>query len=160
MKPVYQDLVCSLLNDGYCITKVANGDSMLPTIPSGSLVKVEPAAHRQLKAGQIVLQKAGNNRTIIHRIWRIFPHEHTVYVQTWGDNCRAPDEPVHSSAVLGVVTSLRSNSRWQSINDNALCFLRRLVVLYAPYYLKRTVAKLQKSYLKVSSSTSQPFKRK
>src|SRR5688572_32916090 len=97
-------LAVDLLLSGYKVRFRVMGTSMLPTIPPGSLVIVEPVVANCLEQGDIVLTNA-TGRLIAHRIEHV--HADRRGVQKFvlrGDNLPHCDLPVTAGAILGRVT--------------------------------------------------------
>ena len=81
---------------------VPEGNSMWPLIRSGKdMIEVMPA-DGPLKVNDIVVFRRADGRAVVHRIYRLDGNT----VQTYGDNCAAPDAPVDRSQVVGVVTRI------------------------------------------------------
>jgi len=107
-------LAVDLLRSGYRVRFRVMGTSMVPAIPPGSLVQIEPIDPALLRPGEIVLTN-GNGRLIAHRIERI----HTgarggLSFVLRGDNVPHSDRPVGGRAVLGRVVCLVANDNWAS----------------------------------------------
>jgi hypothetical protein len=105
-------LVTDLLRCGYKVRFRVMGTSMLPTIPPGSLVIVEPIDAHLLEKGDIVLTN-GAGRFIAHRIEHVHADRRGVrkFVLR-GDNLPQCDLPVTAAAILGRVRCVAANDNW------------------------------------------------
>src|SRR5438045_1081267 len=102
-------LVVDLLRCGYKVRFRVMGTSMLPTIPPGSLVIVEPIPASSLEKGDIVLTN-GAGRFIAHRIERVHADRRGVLKFVLrGDNLPECDLPVTAAAILGRVRCVAAN---------------------------------------------------
>ena len=105
-------LAIDLLRCGYKVRFRVMGTSMLPTIPPGSLVIVEPITAHLLEKGDIVLTNGGG-RFIAHRIEHV--HADRLGVLKFvlrGDNLPQCDLPVTAAAILGRVRCVAANDNW------------------------------------------------
>lgn len=86
-------------------TFVVAGGSMVPTIPLGGAVVVEPVAPADLRVGDIVSLRSGEQRAVFtHRIIRIADRDGAVWIETRGDANEAPDPSISpATAVIGRV---------------------------------------------------------
>lgn len=79
------------------------GHSMHPLIRfRQDYVTIRPVS-RSLLPGDIVLFQRGDGRYVVHRVWKLRRQT----VQTLGDHCMAPDEPIPAADVLGLVTHIQ-----------------------------------------------------
>lgn len=110
-----------LAGQGVCVPveTVLHGTSMEPLIRCKRDVVTIVPTDRALTAGQIILFARGDGHYVVHRLYRI--NEAEQMVQTWGDNCFRPDEPVPVSAVLGIAVSLRRNGKDTSLVTREQC---------------------------------------
>ena len=134
-------IVEDILNDGYCITKIVHGDSMMPTIPSGAFLKIHPVITKQIRLGDIVLSKTISGKTLIHRVARKLNRQNDRLIQTWGDNRPIPDLPVRDHNAIGLVISVKVDNKWQQIKRGLPCYLYHFIKRYGLYYLKRLYLK-------------------
>jgi hypothetical protein len=105
-------LAADLLRCGYKVRFRVKGTSMLPTIPPGSLVLVEPLAPHLLNKGDIVLTN-GAGRFIAHRIEDVqADHLGVLKFVLRGDNQPDCDLPVKATAILGRVRCVAANDNW------------------------------------------------
>lgn len=102
----FDQLISGLLRDGYSVRFVATGDSMYPSIRSGDMLEVEPAAASDLRAGDVVLTRAPRGLTA-HRIIKI----DSACVVTRGDNALRSDGPLPISAIVGRVSPGANRTR-------------------------------------------------
>ncbi len=122
----YQELLQGLLAQGLVCEVPVHGRSMLPTIKSGDVVTVAPLARKRPRAGDILVTAAQGALTC-HRLVFVYRREGQLWLQTWGDAGLGPDQPVPEGAVLGEVTSVRSEGR--ELSGRALRRGVRLLVL-------------------------------
>ena len=123
------DLPQTLLKEGHLIQKSALGTSMLPSIPDGTVLQIEPVQHNPVRLGDIVYFMDSSGNTRIHRVSCILKKGTETLIQTWGDNCEQPDAAIERSQILGRVIARRGESGWRRMNSR--------VILYAKYFLKR-----------------------
>ena len=142
MKRDHVDLVQSLLTDGLSIAKKVSGDSMLPSIPSGVVLQIEPLIQTKPKLGDVVFFETPNGKTTIHRVSLCFRRKSHSWIQTWGDNCQKPDAPVPISKVLGRIASMQINGDWKPLRNNRILYLYHFMTRYSWYYMRRAVAKM------------------
>lgn len=92
---------------------------MLPAIPPGSLVVVEPVEAHALGRGDIVLSN-GAGRLIAHRIERVHAvRRGALKFVLRGDNLPQCDLPVAASAILGRVRCVAANDNWLGVVGTA-----------------------------------------
>lgn len=121
---VATQVIADLLGSGHAVLFRAAGDSMHPIIRSNDYLLVEPAAHTEIRHGDVVLTLADRGLTA----HRVVAFDGTTLV-TRGDNARGCDLPVPASRLLGRVTHAerggrrRRIARWRSA---LLLRLRRL----------------------------------
>lgn len=101
------------------VETVLHGTSMEPLIRCKRDVVTIIPVDRALTAGQIVLFARGDGHYVVHRLYRINEAQRTV--QTWGDNCFRPDEPVPISAVLGIAAACRRDGKDISLVTREQC---------------------------------------
>jgi hypothetical protein len=79
------------------------GASMLPSIPRGSDVRVDPLPARGVSRGDVVLARGASGRPIAHRVWAI------VGDRIWlkGDFRVTPDSPIRRGDIIGLVSMVR-----------------------------------------------------
>src|SRR5213075_2693193 len=96
-------LAIDLLRCGYKVRFRVTGTSMLPAIPPGSLVQIEPTAVETLRRGEVVLS-SGWGRLVAHRIEEVLGGgQGASRFVLRGDNLPQCDLPVMASAILGRV---------------------------------------------------------
>lgn len=88
------------------------GGSMGKALPPGSRIRVRFAHDANLMAGQIVAYVA-SDRIVAHRIVKIAASRDDHYVITCGDSTVCCDAPMPVSAVIGILTGLRSHGIWK-----------------------------------------------
>ena len=105
-------LAVDLLRCGYKVRFRVMGTSMLPAIPPGTLVQVEPVESRLLTVGDIVLHNY-TGRLIAHRIEGVQADRRGgLKFVLRGDNLPHCDLPVAGSAILGRVRCVAANDNW------------------------------------------------
>jgi len=105
-------LAIDLLRCGYKVRFRVMGTSMLPAIPPGSMVVVEPVEAHLLEKGDVVLSN-GAGRLIAHRIEAVHADRRGVLKFVLrGDNLPHCDLPVTASAILGRVRCVAANDNW------------------------------------------------
>ena len=115
---------------------------MLPTIPDGAVVLIEPLGKDTPRLGDIVYFTDENGATRIHRVSLIVKQSKDTFFQTWGDNCDKPDALIHRTQVLGRVTAYKVGSEWYHIGSRSVLYIKYFLRSYLGYYLKRLPAKL------------------
>lgn len=112
-------LAVDLLRCGYKVRFRVMGTSMLPTIPPGSVVVVEPVEAHALTRGDIVLSN-GSGRLIAHRIEAVQADRRGVLkFLLRGDNLPHCDLPVTAAAILGRVRCVTANDNWLGVVETA-----------------------------------------
>lgn len=86
-------------------TIIVGGTSMEPAIGMGSAIVVAPVPASDLKVGDVVSLRAGEDRALFtHRVIEVIDAPDGRYVRTQGDANERPDPtPVHESAIEGRV---------------------------------------------------------
>jgi signal peptidase I len=82
-----------------------HGDSMWPTIPEGSLVRVERLPISGIRLGDVVVWQQGN-ALVAHRVVQKIRSDEGWQLRTRGDNCAHSDRLLLPRAVLGRVTAI------------------------------------------------------
>ncbi|MGD8397543.1 MAG: signal peptidase I [Anaerolineae bacterium] len=86
------------------------GRSMWPTIPAGSLVRVEPINGSSVQRGDILVwQRKGV--FVAHRVVDIKSDDASSHLLLKGDNCPVADAPVSREAIIGRVSAIERNGR-------------------------------------------------
>lgn len=100
---------CRLAREGAAppVTIVLEGSSMQPLIRRGKDPVTIIPLQRPVKIGDVVLFTTGNNRFVVHRVWKLKPGQ----VRTFGDNCWYPDLWIPDACVLGQVICCSRNGR-------------------------------------------------
>jgi len=136
------DLPQDLLREGHCIEKAASGDSMLPSIPDSTVLRIEPLHRNKVGLGDVVYFLDDKGNTKIHRISCVLKRGKKTLIQTWGDNCDRPDAVIMGSQILGRVTAYREENQWYQIESPAIMYLKYFLKRYGWYYLKKISGKL------------------
>ena len=90
------------------VTIRLEGNSMMPLIQRGKDPVTIAALQRPLRIGDVVLVVIGEERYVVHRVWKINGTE----IRTLGDNCVIPDPWIAQDCVLGqAVLYSRNNVR-------------------------------------------------
>lgn len=90
------------------VTIRLEGNSMMPLIRRGKDPVTIAALQRPLRIGDVVLVVIGEERYVVHRVWKINGTE----IRTLGDNCVIPDPWIAQDCVLGqAVLYSRNNVR-------------------------------------------------
>lgn len=100
--------VGSAFGDGHSFESAIKGSSMEPAIPRQTRVRARIIDKGVVAPGDIAFYLAESGY-VIHRVLHVDAAD---YVLTFGDNCWAPDPPVLSSDLLGVVTAVKSGDEW------------------------------------------------
>lgn len=100
------DALVEALSGGRAVTLHALGHSMEPTIPPGSVVRVEPCGGRALRWGDVAACLRPDGGLSLHRV---VARDAEGRVRTWGDAMRGPDD--WSPRVLGKVVALPERPR-------------------------------------------------
>lgn len=107
----FESLVEQLLGEGRSVTLRAFGESMMPSVPSGSVLTVVPATPRRIRRGDVVLFQNHRGSVHAHRFVRGVRREGLDWIETWGDGRAAPDAPVPACRLLGKVTRVVVDDR-------------------------------------------------
>ena len=102
---------CQLAKEGTAlpITTTLKGFSMEPLIRYlKDPITIMPV-NRVLIPGDVVLFEREDGKLVVHRLYKISDDKRTV--QTWGDNCKAPDQVILVERVLGIVISFEKNGK-------------------------------------------------
>ena len=90
------------------VTIRLEGNSMMPLIRRGKDPVTIAALQRPLRIGDVVLVVIGEERYVVHRVWKI----NGTRIRTLGDNCVIPDPWIAQDCVLGqAVLYSRNNVR-------------------------------------------------
>ena len=115
---------------------------MLPSIPDGTVLRIEPLQQNKVRLGDIVYFQDNNGNTKIHRVSFILKKENITFIQTWGDNCEKPDSIVKRSQIFGRVTAYMSEERWHQMDSRALAYSKNFLKKYGWYYTRKVPGKL------------------
>jgi signal peptidase I len=102
--------LCTLVREGLsrqghvCVR--LQGDSMWPTVPSGSLVAIERAEPGKTRLGEIVVWEQ-DGTLIAHRVVQRARDGEGRWLVTKGDNCSAADQRLAPSEVLGRISAVQ-----------------------------------------------------
>lgn len=135
------ELVRCFLTEGKSVKNPALGQSMLPSIPDGAVLEIQPIASKRIMLGDVVFFVSAQGVPLVHRISRRFKRGGQLYVQTWGDNNHAPDVSVPGQLVLGRVVAYEIGENHIKLPPSWAVFLRFLFRRYGWYYLRCIVAK-------------------
>ena len=91
-----QRLLLDLVRDGRSVRYVARGDSMWPTITSGSVMEIAPCSPATLRAGELAAFER-DGWVVVHRVVRVADG----HVRFVGDALERGDGDVPFDRVLG-----------------------------------------------------------
>lgn len=111
----HRTIVHSLLKQEMPVTFRAAGPSMNPTIRSGDLVHVAPAANERLPLGSILLFQQHTDRLTLHRYVNSF--ENSGRIGTTGDAAVAGMEMIDRTDVCGVALWLERGQKRVQLNS-------------------------------------------
>ncbi len=135
------ELVRGFLAEGKSVKHPALGQSMLPSIPDGAVLEIQPIASKRIMLGDVVFFVSAQGAPLVHRIARRFRRGGQLYIQAWGDNNHAPDVSVPGRLVLGRVVAYEIGGKHIKLPPSLTVFLGFLFRRYGWYYLRRIVAK-------------------
>jgi hypothetical protein len=96
------------------VTLDVTSDSMLPTLPAGSSVRVEPSARTPRRGDLLVFRQA--DYLVVHRfLGTARTADGARCLRARGDAARPLDPPVAPEHVLGVVVAVRRDGEWRSL---------------------------------------------
>ena len=100
---------CQLAREGAApsVTILLEGSSMQPLIRRDQDPVTIVPLRRSPKIGDVVLFTTGDDRFVVHRIWKMKPGQ----VRTFGDNCWYPDPWIPDTCVLGQAICYSRNGR-------------------------------------------------
>ena len=105
------DLSTELLGRGKRVRFRAPGRSMYPTIRENEAITVEPVEPRNVKVGDIILYRFGEN-VVAHRVIQIEKSKgNTLHFILREDTWGLVDEPVEAEQILGKVVSVERAGR-------------------------------------------------
>ncbi len=107
----FAGLLQDLMSAGVGTWIRARGESMEPTIPTGSLVHVVAPAARLLSAGEVVLARMPNGSFALHRV--LWERDGMVAMQ--GDNVPRRDPEIRRASILGLADLVEVNGRVRPI---------------------------------------------
>ena len=81
------------------------GASMLPAIPRGSEIRVDPLPAGGARRGDVVLASAMNGSPVAHRVWAALGER----VWLKGDFRVTPDSPIRRADIIGLVSMVSSD---------------------------------------------------
>ena len=84
----------------------APGGSMLPTIPRGALVRIQPLLEPGPSKGDIVLALTGDGEPVLHRVMMAFDH----HLILRGDAALGGDPAIPLAQVIGLATHVRDEA--------------------------------------------------
>lgn len=110
-----QNLLARPLAKGGAFTCRVSGWSMFPAIANASLIRIEAVDNGSLKAGDIVLAKAGEEKFVVHRIaGKVNGAGHESFMVK-GDNQAGQGDRIPGGDIFGKVTAVGRGSRLFSI---------------------------------------------
>ncbi|NJL35113.1 MAG: hypothetical protein HC893_16245 [Chloroflexaceae bacterium] len=103
-------MACTRLQQGQSLVVRVQGNSMLPLLRPGDVVRVEPVSINGIRSGDVLLV-AYPHTLLMHRLIA-----HTAHGwQTKGDNRSLPDAPVPAPAIVGRVVAVQRQSHWHPL---------------------------------------------
>ena len=109
---LFSGILADSLARGESVLLRIQGVSMLPWFREGQKVRIESAANRRLRKGDVVLFWREPRHPVLHRIVRLSPNEG--WVECRGDSEVGDPERVPLSGVIGVV-EVSVFQRWQYV---------------------------------------------
>ncbi len=107
-----RDVAARLRTTGGVIESTVRGASMLPTIPSGSRIRIAFADRDGEWENQVVAFLAGTT-VVVHRV--VHESRRRGLRVTRGDANRVPDRPIDRAHLIGPVTGIRANGAWEGV---------------------------------------------
>ncbi|MGE5532565.1 MAG: S24/S26 family peptidase [Bacteroidota bacterium] len=130
----YVALLEEFTNEGNAITLRVRGSSMLPAIPDGAVVRLQPLSEMP-RVGEVIALRDPSGRMLCHRVVRVYRQEEQTWIQTWGDVSREPDAAVPVSSVIGSVVAIVEDESGRAIATRPGWHIRAR-------YLKRALRRL------------------
>ncbi len=108
---------CALAREGAApaVTICLEGESMRPLIRKGRDPVTIVPLQRELKKGDVVLFVLGDDRYVVHRVWKLDAGR----VRTFGDNCWNPEPWFPREQVLGQVVKFSRSGRIHRLDTPA-----------------------------------------
>lgn len=103
-------LASSLRAPNRTIESTVKGTSMGPVLPPGSRIRIDMSPREGCRVGEVVAF-VGGNQLVVHRV----VHAGRAYVLTRGDARLAPDTPVKREQILGPVSAVARDGRWDDL---------------------------------------------
>ena len=107
----YQELLAGLLQEGQTVLTRVRGVSMTPAVPDGATARIEPLGKQPVRVGEVLMTRTPRG-LLCHRVLGVSPQQ---MVETWGDICHAPDEPVPAEDVLGRLAAVEVDGKWRPL---------------------------------------------
>ena len=107
----YRELLTGLLAEGQTVLTRVRGSSMTPAVPDGATARLEPLGRQPVRGGEVVITRTPHG-LLCHRVLTARRDQR---VETWGDTCHAPDEPVPAQEVLGRLVALEVEGQWRTL---------------------------------------------
>ena len=101
-----------------------HGVSMHPTIPNGSSIRVRCHEGTEAVPGDVVAMRTASGLVTHRLLYRGRGARAEAYVITRGDALWLPDAPLPAETLLGVVTQVEIDGRWQEVGASSLGGLR------------------------------------
>jgi signal peptidase I len=148
MKPAETDLFWitwfkNRLQKGNFVQIRANGNSMIPCMWKGDLVRIYPLSLNQIGLGDIVAFQR-NQHFVVHRVISIQNISGKVQLCTQGDSNRLVDEPIDEQNFIGKVDLLKPSKKTNKIPSQKKRILFFFLARFLSYFdaLKKRVKKL------------------
>lgn len=102
---MFSEVVAGALAGGKAVRLRVQGASMRPWLREGDPVRIQPAAGRPVRRGDVVLFRRAPDRPILHRVVRVRRDENAVVYHCRGDAEHGAPECIPAAEVLGVMES-------------------------------------------------------
>lgn len=115
----FETMLIDLLNLERELHYPLEGESMLPTLPPGSLLTIKPLIGSPAVGDILVFSRS--DQLVAHRLIRVVVgFNHTRWIVTQGDNCVRPDPAQQFDCVIGYVVSATYHGRviWPVANQS------------------------------------------
>lgn len=119
------DLAGEILRSGGSFSFRANGSSMYPFLPNGTILTIVPVRSPDLALGDVVLYRVGN-RMAAHRIVGIGAEESGIVFKIKGDNCTGPPHRITESEIMGLISAAEIGPFKIAVNRRPWKLLGRL----------------------------------
>ncbi len=105
------------------------GVSMRPLVNAAKDNFVVKPLRRDLILGDIIIFRRSDGQYVAHRVCKITD----AYIQTWGDNCKLPDQQITMADVRGLVSHIRRGKRMLCVDTPFWRFFGRVWMKIYPF---------------------------